>query len=111
MGLVLLTERHGKQIAGVLSAANRRYLELLSAIDDPSNGIDKLNKITRTVHEQARSYRGGEPLLQVLPDRTRQTGCRAGPQTQGAFYHSGARRCALTLISNSCHFRQEPNYH
>jgi hypothetical protein len=41
-----------------LGAANRRYLEFLSAIDDPSNGIDKLNKITRTVHEEARSYRG-----------------------------------------------------
>jgi hypothetical protein len=42
----------------LLSAANRRYLEFLSAIDDPSNGIDKLNKISRTVHEEARSYRG-----------------------------------------------------
>src|SRR3984893_6990930 len=42
----------------VLCAANRRYPEFLSAIDDPSNGIDKLNKITRTVHEEARSYRG-----------------------------------------------------
>jgi hypothetical protein len=42
----------------LLMAANRRYLEFLSAIDDPSNGIDKLNKITRTVHEDARSYRG-----------------------------------------------------
>lgn len=42
----------------VLSAANRRYLEFLSAIDDPSNGIDKLNKITRTIHQEARSYRG-----------------------------------------------------
>jgi hypothetical protein len=42
----------------LLNAANRRYLEFLSALDDASNGIDKLNKITRTVHEQARSYRG-----------------------------------------------------
>ena len=42
----------------VLGAANRRYLEFLSAIDDPSNGIDKLDKITRTVHEEQRSYRG-----------------------------------------------------
>lgn len=42
----------------LLAAANRRYLEFLSALDDPSNGIDKLNKITRTVHEQTRSYRG-----------------------------------------------------
>ncbi len=39
-------------------AANRRYLEFLSAIDDPGSAIDKLNKITRTVHGQARSYRG-----------------------------------------------------
>ncbi len=42
----------------LLGAANRRYLEFLSALDDPSNGIDKLNKITRPVHEEARSYRG-----------------------------------------------------
>jgi hypothetical protein len=41
-----------------LLAANRRYLEFLSAIDDPGNGIDKLHKITRTVHEEARSYGG-----------------------------------------------------
>jgi hypothetical protein len=42
----------------VLLAANRRYLEFLSAMDEPSNGVDKLNKITKTVHEDARSYRG-----------------------------------------------------
>jgi len=42
----------------VLGAAHRRYLEFLSAIDDPSNGIDKLYRITRTVHEEVRSYRG-----------------------------------------------------
>lgn len=42
----------------LLHAANRRYLEFLSAIDDPGNGIDKLNKITRTVYQEARSYRG-----------------------------------------------------
>jgi hypothetical protein len=41
-----------------LDASNRRYLEFLSAIDDPSNGIHKLNKITQTIHEQTRSYRG-----------------------------------------------------
>jgi hypothetical protein len=42
----------------LLSAANRRHLEFLSAIDDPSNGIHKLNRITAPVHEDARSYRG-----------------------------------------------------
>lgn len=42
----------------LMGAANRRYLEFLSAIDDPSGGVDKLNRISRTVHEGARSYRG-----------------------------------------------------
>ncbi|MBZ5621315.1 MAG: hypothetical protein LAQ69_21685 [Acidobacteriia bacterium] len=32
----------------LLLAANRRYLEFPSAIDDPSNGIDKPHKIART---------------------------------------------------------------
>ena len=49
----------------VLLAANHRYLEFLSAIDDPSNGIDKLNKITRTVHEEAPSYRGCTSLTRM----------------------------------------------
>src|SRR5450432_2575386 len=57
-------DRGGKECRGRVPrnrparAANRRYLEFLSAIDDPSNGIDKLNRIMRTVHEEARSYRG-----------------------------------------------------
>ena len=42
----------------VLGAANRRYLEFISAIDDPGNGIRKLHKVTETVHQDARSYRG-----------------------------------------------------
>lgn len=42
----------------LLLAANRRYREFLSALDDPTNGIDKLNKIGQTVHQEARSYRG-----------------------------------------------------
>jgi hypothetical protein len=138
----------------LLSAANRRYLEFLSAIDDPSNGIDKaqqnhadhsrggtvLSRIqflrpgrrsslsgpdARRVHHQwraeqgtagpvppiqqcpdvpdstqashARAHQKGEPLLQVLPHGARQTGCRTGPQTQGARYHPSACCCALPL--------------
>lgn len=42
----------------VLAAANRRYLEFLSAIDDPRNGIHKLRKITSTVEQNTRRYRG-----------------------------------------------------
>jgi hypothetical protein len=42
----------------LLHAANRRYLEFLSAIDDPSAGLRNLTTITRTVQQNARSYRG-----------------------------------------------------
>ena len=42
----------------VLAAANRRYVAFISAIDDPSDGIRKLAKISETIHEDARSYRG-----------------------------------------------------
>ncbi len=41
-----------------LMAANRRYLEFISAIDDPSDGLHRLGKLSQTVHEQARSYKG-----------------------------------------------------
>ena len=42
----------------LLLAANRRYLEFLSAIEDNTAGTDKLNKISRPVDETGRSYRG-----------------------------------------------------
>jgi hypothetical protein len=42
----------------LLSACNRRYLDFLSAVDDPTNGIKKVNKISRSVRDAGRSYRG-----------------------------------------------------
>jgi hypothetical protein len=42
----------------VLAAANRRYLEFLSSLDDPSGGAGKLKRLSETVHEPSRSYRG-----------------------------------------------------
>ncbi|MFQ5779103.1 MAG: MarR family transcriptional regulator [Terriglobia bacterium] len=45
-------------LAELLRAANRRYLEFLSALQDPSSGLRKLGKLSRTVHPEARSYRG-----------------------------------------------------
>lgn len=42
----------------ILASANHRYLEFISAMDDPSQGIRHLNKISRTMHENQRSYRG-----------------------------------------------------
>lgn len=42
----------------ILEAANRRYLEFLSAIEDPRNGRDKLDKLSQTVRNEGRSYPG-----------------------------------------------------
>jgi hypothetical protein len=42
----------------LLGAANRRYIEFLSTLEDNKAGTDKLNKISRTVEENERSYRG-----------------------------------------------------
>ena len=45
-------------LSRLLLAANKRYLEFISAIDDPSAGIKKLDKISRTVTNGERSYKG-----------------------------------------------------
>ena len=42
----------------LLLAANRRYLEFISTLDDEKAGAGKLNKISRPVEENDRSYRG-----------------------------------------------------
>ena len=39
-------------------AANRRYLQFISAIEDTSTGTDNLNKITQPVTKNHRSYKG-----------------------------------------------------
>lgn len=42
----------------LLQAANRRYLEFLSTIEDPRNGRDKLDKLSQPVRQEGRSYPG-----------------------------------------------------
>jgi len=42
----------------LLLAANRRYLEFISTIEDDRTGTDKLNKISRPVEDNERRYRG-----------------------------------------------------
>lgn len=46
------------ELARVLADANRRYLEFLSAIDDPTNAIKDLEKVSRPVQADQRTYRG-----------------------------------------------------
>lgn len=45
-------------VADLLKAANRRYLEFLSALDDPTAGIRDLDKISKTTSDGRRRYRG-----------------------------------------------------
>jgi hypothetical protein len=42
----------------ILEAANRRYLQFLSTIEDPRNGRDKLDKLSQAVQSEGRSYPG-----------------------------------------------------
>jgi hypothetical protein len=42
----------------LLGDANRRYLEFLGALDDPTAGVKRLEKIAERVHDDGRSYRG-----------------------------------------------------
>jgi hypothetical protein len=41
-----------------LEAANRRYLQFLSSIEDPRTGRDKLDKLSQPIDNEGRSYRG-----------------------------------------------------
>lgn len=42
----------------LLQAANRRYLEFLSALEDPTSGIKALEKISRPARDGQRTHRG-----------------------------------------------------
>jgi hypothetical protein len=42
----------------LLSDANRRYLEFLGALDDPTAGVKRLETIAERVHDEGRSHRG-----------------------------------------------------
>lgn len=48
----------------ILWAANRRYLDFLASLDDPSIGVHKLEKITRKVIQKGRTLKGFHFLVQ-----------------------------------------------
>lgn len=58
------------QLLTIMKAANYRYLEFISTFDDHSDGERKLNKATKPVIENERSFRGfnffDEKDLEVL---------------------------------------------
>jgi hypothetical protein len=45
-------------LRALLEAANRRYLEFLSAIEDPRAGRNKLDKLSQPVEQKSRRYSG-----------------------------------------------------
>jgi hypothetical protein len=45
-------------IGQILLAANRRYLEFLATLEDPSAGHRHLDKLSKTVHEKGHTHRG-----------------------------------------------------
>lgn len=45
-------------MAKLMAAANRRYLDFLAALDDPSDGARKLPKVANPVRRDGRSHRG-----------------------------------------------------
>jgi hypothetical protein len=45
-------------LAELMGAANRRYLDFLSSLEDPSAGFKHLDKLGRTAYANDRSYRG-----------------------------------------------------
>jgi DNA-binding MarR family transcriptional regulator len=42
----------------LLFAANRRYLDFIAAVDDPTNALRDLDKLSRRVRKNGRSFRG-----------------------------------------------------
>ncbi len=42
----------------LLTASNRRYIDFISAIDDPGNSSKDIEKVSKPVKENGRSYRG-----------------------------------------------------
>jgi hypothetical protein len=45
-------------LRGLMAAANHRYLDFISALDDPTAGTKALQKITEPAEENGRTYRG-----------------------------------------------------
>ena len=45
-------------LAGLLRASNYRYLEFISTFPDPTQGIKKLNTVSRTIASEDRTYKG-----------------------------------------------------
>ena len=74
----------------LLEAANRRYLEFLSTIEDPRNGRDKLDKLSRTVQQEGRSY----PGFNLFDSDDDALFCAPSPEASSTSAGCKTKRCA-----------------
>lgn len=79
----------------LLAAANRRYLEFLSELADPSAGITRVEKIAETVHKNDRTYRGFN--LFAKADQDLFTALVRGETCISGFKNSSLRRQLTNL--------------
>src|SRR5260370_36598879 len=49
-------------LMGLLDDSNRRYLEFLGTLDDPTGGVKRLEKMAGPGHDGGRSHRGFNPF-------------------------------------------------
>lgn len=78
-------------LRSLLAASNRRYLDFISALDDPTSGIKTLQKLTETCAHQGRNYKGFS-FLSVEEQSLFQALLR-GEHTISGFRNRDLRRC------------------
>ncbi|HEX9782519.1 MAG TPA: hypothetical protein VGA56_07270 [Opitutaceae bacterium] len=79
-------------MAELMAAANRRYLEFLSSLDDDSEGRRKLQKLSDRVRDQNRSYRGSTSSIPSIST--------SSSPSCGVNSTSAASRCATCVVSS-----------
>jgi hypothetical protein len=78
-------------LAPLMQAANRRYLEFLSTLEDTSAGPQQLDRVTRTVRDGTRTYRGFNFLS--ADDATLLLAITRGEFNISGFQNKHLRRC------------------
>jgi hypothetical protein len=74
----------------LVAAANRRYLDFLSELADPSAGLTRVEKIAETVHKDERTYRGFNLLAKA--DRALFVAISRGEHNVSGFKNSVLQR-------------------
>jgi len=85
-------------LRGLLAASNRRYLDFISAIEDPSVRMKNLDKITQPKHDGGRNYKGFNFFS--LDDRNVLLAIMRGEHVITGFRHADVKRQLPHLTSS-----------